>query len=118
MATAPSFDERKLQEALDAARRAYETVDLAATPARIPQDTGELVYLGGCVSVTVENNRICLNLPLGIGHYCLPLPISFPDGTAAEACIHLCTTFGIPTGLKLTITIAGHVVVQKTFLKC
>ncbi len=118
MTTAPCFDERKIQEALDAARRAYERVDLTATPAGIPKDTGTTIYCVGCVSVTVKNNQVCLNLPFGIGHYCFPLPISFPDGTVAEACLYICTIFGIVTGFKVTVTIKGYTVVEKTFFKC
>ncbi|GIX17867.1 MAG: hypothetical protein KatS3mg119_2053 [Rhodothalassiaceae bacterium] len=83
MATAPSFDERRIQEALDTARAHHEKLALEVSPAGLPQDTGELAVSAGCVSITVENNQVCLNLPLGIGHYCLPIPVSIPNGTAA-----------------------------------
>jgi hypothetical protein len=44
--------------------------------------------------------QTCLNLPLGIGKVCLPVPSSVPNGTAAEACIGICTTWKIPTCIR------------------
>lgn len=119
MATHHSFDDKAIAAALDAMRAHYDAETLSARGKQIDAaDDGHISLAGGCISVTVENGKVCLNLPLGIGKYCLPIPSIIPDGTAAEACIHICTTWGIPTGVKVTISVAGKVIVQKTFLKC
>lgn len=119
MATHYTFDDDKIGAALEAARQVH-SADVLAERARSldPADDGHLSISGGCIAVTVEDGKICLELPLGIGKYCLPIPSVFPDGTAAQACIHICTTWGIPTGVRVTVSIAGHVVIEKTFLKC
>lgn len=113
------FDQKAIDSALEAVQRHYEPGYLAE-PANtiLPIDDGHLHIAAGCISVTVGNGKICLNLPLGIGKYCLPIPSIFPDGTAAQACISLCTTWGIPTGVRITISVAGKVIIEKTFLKC
>ncbi|SPJ28985.1 hypothetical protein [Falsiruegeria mediterranea] len=111
-----SFDDKAIQSALDAARAHFDgVVDASAVN---PADDGHLAVAGGCISVTVEDGKVCLNLPLGIGKYCFPIPSIIPNGTAAEACLHICTTFGIPTGVRVTISVAGKVIVTKTFGKC
>ncbi len=119
MADYPGFDEEKVQHALDAAQRHNDAVGLQNS------DGGPNILAGGefavqaqRISVTVKNNKVCLNLPLGIGSVCLPIPVSIPDGTAAEACLSICTTWGIPTGVKVTVSVAGHTIVTKSFGKC
>lgn len=81
-------------------------------------DSGELFVQAQCISVTVSGGKICLNLPLRIGRVCLPIPSFVPNGTAAQACIGICTTWGIPTGVRVTVSVAGRTVVSKTFGKC
>jgi hypothetical protein len=119
MATYHDFDDKAVASALEAARNYHNPQMLMAKADKLdPLDDGHLSLAGGCISVTVQNGSICVNLPLGIGSICLPIPSIFPNGTAAQACVSICTTWGIPTGVKVTISIAGVVVVQKTFLKC
>lgn len=119
MASYPGFDEEKVQQALQAASQHNETVGVAtADGAPNILGGGEYAVLAECISVTVGNHKVCLNLPLGIGSVCIPIPISVPDGTAAEACLHICTTWGVPTGVKVTISVAGHTIVSKSFGKC
>lgn len=119
--TVHSFDEEAINAALEAASGHFDaqlsagTVDTGTLSAF---DDGHLALAAGCISVTVENGKICLNLPLGIGKYCLPIPSVIPDGTAAEACLRICTTWKIPTGVGVTISVAGKVIVSKTFGKC
>lgn len=79
---------------------------------------GEFSILAQCISVSVANHKICLNLPLGIGKVCLPIPINVGNGTAAKACLSICTRFGIPTGVKVTISVGGTVIVTKKFGLC
>ncbi len=111
------FDDKKIQDALDAAKNHFSEVD-AATVDLSKTHVSDIEIAGGCISVTVENNKVCINLPLGFGKHCLPIPVSIPDGTAGEACIHICTTWGIPTGLKVTVKVGGVTVVSQTFGKC
>ena len=89
-----------------------EAVDTAIAAARLQKDVagfnrsdepalaagGHFLVTAECISVTVEDNQVCLTLPLGIGNVCLPMPVSVPNGTAAQACLAICSTFGIPTG--------------------
>ena len=110
------FDNDKIQAALDTAHSHYsERKNAAAT---LVSEDGHLSLAGGCIAVTVENGKVCINLPLGFGKYCFPIPSFIPSGTAAEACINVCTTWDLPTGIRVTITIAGKVIVSKSFGKC
>ena len=119
MATFHSFDDRAIAAAMEAAASMYDDQALAAKSREIdPFDDGHISIAAGCISVTVENGKICLNLPLGIGKFCLPIPSIIPNGTAAEACVSLCYTWKIPTGVRVTISVAGKVIITKTFLKC
>ena len=74
-----------------------------------------------CVSVVTANNRVCLRLPV-VGNVCLPFPIPVPSGTAAQACISVCTKgfgpFKVPTGACATVSIAGRQLVRKCFGIC
>lgn len=115
----PGFDQEKIDHALEAANRHNDTVGLRTSDGSPNiMGGGEYSALAECISVTVKNNKICLNLPLGIGSVCIPIPLSVPDGTAAQACLHICTTWGIPTGVKVTVSVAGVQIVSKTFGKC
>ena len=109
------FDEEHINQALEAVKAHY--ADRPAAEFSTPQET-ELAISGGCISLKVENGQVCVELPLGFGKVCLPIPIRFPDGTVAEACLHICTTWGIPTGVKVTVSIGGVTIVTKTFGKC
>jgi len=112
-----SFDDEKIQQALDSAKNHFEALGAA------PQDLGNthvscVSLAGGCISVTVENNKVCVDLPLGLGKHCLPIPLSVPNGTAAQACLNICTTWGIPTGVSVSVKVAGVTVVSQSFGKC
>lgn len=121
MTTYHEFDKAKIEEALDAVK-----ADGELARAIYARDTGEhgpvfaaeeYSVLAQCISVTVQGHQICLNLPI-VGKKCISVPVSLPSGTAAQACLSICTHWGIPTGVKVTISVAGHVVVTKTFGKC
>ena len=119
MANYPSFNEEKIQQALEAASRHNDTVGVkTAGDAPNLLAGGEYAALAQCISVTVGDHKVCLNLPFGIGSVCIPLPISVPEGTAAQACLSICTTWGIPTGVKVTVSVGGVTVVTKSFGKC
>jgi len=81
-------------------RRAHhEQLGLAAMDASGSSTAvGRLSLSGGCISVTVEAEKVCLNLPLGYEKYCFPISVKFSNGTTAEARINIFTTWDIPTG--------------------
>jgi hypothetical protein len=113
------FDPQAIQHALDAAKAHNEHLGFTGANANMSLAAGgEFSISAQCISVTTADHKICLNLPLHIGRVCLPLPVSVPNGTAAQACLSICTTFGIPTGVKVTVSVAGHIVITKSFGKC
>jgi hypothetical protein len=113
------FDDKAVTSALAAAAEHNDTfgVSAAGGPANL-QAGGEFFISAQCISIKVVNHRVCLSLPLGIGNVCLPIPNFVPSGTAVQACLGICTTFGFPTGVRITVTALGHVVVKKTFGRC
>lgn len=72
----------------------------------------EYVMLAECISVNVEDGKVCLRLPLGIGKECLDIPDWIPDGEAARACISIVykTILGvkIPTGVNACVYVANQ----------
>lgn len=113
------FDQDQIDAAIAAARSHYDQTSIMTEGAPAPaHDDGHMAMAAGCISVAVEDHKICINLPLGLGDVCIPIPSFIPDGTLAEACLHICTTFGIPTGVKVTISVAGKTIVSKSFGKC
>lgn len=119
MAEIYSFSDQAVQGALETAKRPYDQERLRGlAESSSPTQIGELSVLAECISVTVGDNEVCINLPLGLGSHCIPIPISFPNGTAAQACLSICTTWGIPTGAKVSVIIAGVTVVSQGFGKC
>jgi hypothetical protein len=113
------FDDAAVTSALAAASEHNESfgVSAAAGPANLAA-SGEFFISAQCISVKVVNHKICLSLPLGIGNICLPVPNFVPSGTAVQACLGICTTFGFPTGVSVTLSALGHVIVKKSFGKC
>jgi len=119
MATFHKFDEQAITSALETARRFYDqkTLDAQARTINLADD-GHLRITAQCISVTVNGGQVCLELPLGLGKFCFPVPPVFPNGTVGQACLSICTTWGIPTGVRVTVSIAGNVILEKTFGKC
>ncbi len=111
----PSFSADAINQALEAAQRHSQARMLTAVNHETPLDDGALKVSASCISVTVQNGQVCLNLPLGIGSVCLPIPSGIPNGTACQACIDICTKWGIPCGVEASVSVAGHVVVSKGF---
>ena len=120
MASYPTFDDAKVQAAIQTAQAHNSAEGLAATDTSAPNllAGGEFSVAAECVSVTVENGQVCLQLPLGIGGICLPVPGWVPSGSAAQACLDICTTWGIPTGVRVTVSVAGQQIISKVFGKC
>lgn len=112
--TLPSFDDAIIQQTLDAARQYGQKrhAEMMAGPLKL--EDGALKLAAQCVSVTVTNGQICLNLPI-VGSQCLPIPSWIPNGTAAQACLHICTHWGIPCGIEVTVSVANREILKKGF---
>jgi hypothetical protein len=114
------FDNQAIQEAVDAAREAAaEQVQIASgDPTALDLTAGqasEVTIQAACISVTVSNRRVCVNLPFGFGQACLPIPISIGEGTSARACLDVRTFLGIPTGVCVSVHVGQSQVVRKCF---
>ena len=110
-----SFSDEDVSSALQAAKEPYEGQDLQALTEISTTESPNLTLLAACISVTVRNHRVCLNLPFGIGRRCIRLPFNIPNGTAAQACLSICTIFGIPTGVCVRVRVGGVTVVNQCF---
>jgi len=114
---APSFSTQAINQALEAAQT-YSKAQVQMTAAVTHEtqlDDGTLQMAAQCISVTVSNHQICLNLPFGLGKKCLPVPGFIPNGTACQACLHICTKWGIPCGVEITVSAGGHQILKKNF---
>lgn len=110
----PSFDEKAIRQSLEAAQQHGESLRAEADAGGLVD--GALTVAGGCVSVTVKNGQVCVNLPFPISKkVCLPVPSWIPNGTAAEACLQICTKWGVPCGVEVTVSVAGKQIVKKGF---
>jgi hypothetical protein len=119
MAEYYKFDDKAVENAIAAAQADFgrEGVHgLAATEHGGVR--GEMSLLAECVKVTVEDHKVCVELPLGLGKHCISIPVSIPDGTAGQACLRICTTWGIPTGVEVSVVIGGITIVSQKFGKC
>jgi hypothetical protein len=73
------------------------------------QETAPESYiLADCVSVTVEKNKVCLELPLDLGKKCIDIPARIPNGTAVSACVSVKKKFGVPVGVNFCIYLADE----------
>jgi hypothetical protein len=117
--TTYKFNEVAISNAVDAAKKSHEQNQLKSTSAdaNIGKETN-LQVSAECISITTEDHKVCINLPLGFGNFCFGIPVSIPDGTVGQACLSICTTWGIPTGIKVTIEIGGITIVSQSFGKC
>jgi hypothetical protein len=112
------FDKTAIEEAHALARQHEEMHAQALAGGEMGlSDSGALSLRAQCISVTSDGHQICLNLPI-VGKKCLPLPVKIPSGTALQVCLDICYTWKIPTGVKVTVSAGGHVILTKTFGKC
>ena len=119
MTSYQEFSAQSIEQALDTARMHNEIVGVTtADGSPNIAGGGEFSVLAECATVTVSGGRVCLNLPLGIGQVCIPIPISFPDGTVAKACLSICSTWGIPTGVQVTVSVAGQTGGRQSLGRC
>lgn len=78
---------------------------------------GTMQIMAQCISVTTANRKICISLPV-VGKRCLTVPVNIPNGSVGKACLSICTKFGIPTGVRVSVTIGGVTVVRQSFGLC
>ena len=119
-----SFDEKAIADAIKSAQTTHS--DAAANAKGVAfgmaagggMQEGNLSMAAQCISVTTANHKVCITLPLGIGKRCFTLPVNVPNGTVGKACLSICTWHGIPTGVKVTVVVAGVTVISQSFGRC
>ncbi len=78
---------------------------------------GTMQIMAQCISVTTANRKICISLPV-VGKRCFTVPVNIPNGTVGKACLSICTKLGIPTGVRVSVTIGGVTVINQSFGLC
>ena len=107
-----SFDQKAIDEALALTKTSGAESLTAATGAgaaakiKFP-DSGQMSMTAQCITVTVKNSKVCLNVPFA-GSICIGVPKWVPNGKAVAACASVCTRFGVPTGVTVTLSIGGQ----------
>ena len=70
-----------------------------------------------CIGVGIVNRRVCLKVPV-VGNICMPV-VSVPLGNvSAQACVSVCTKWGVPTGACVSVKVSGHQVARQCFGWC
>ena len=119
-----SFSEDAIKDAIESAKATHS--DATANIKDVSFDIsksgsmydGSVQIAAQCISIKTANRKICITLPLGIGKRCFTLPINVPNGSVGKACLSICTTWGIPTGVRLSVVIGGVTVISQSFGKC
>lgn len=106
-----SFNEEAISNALEAASRTYGGIDFRDINTIPLASPSRLSIRAECLSVTVENNEICLELE-GVGETCIPLPLSVPNGTVAQACLDIEYW---PPGVCVTVEVGGIKILEACF---
>ncbi len=69
--------------------------------------TADFTIAAECISVTVTDGKICINLPLNLGRECIDIPDWVPNGSAASACLSIkykkVLGVKIPVGVKVCV---------------
>jgi len=112
--TYPEFSAEAIDQALEAARRHSSARIQAVSGQGLVFADGSLKVGAQCISVTVQNGQVCLNLPV-VGSECFSVPTWVPNGTAVQACLDICTKWGVPCGVEVTVSLAGQRILSKGF---
>jgi hypothetical protein len=113
-----SFDEQAISQAIETGQRHAQMLQSRSDGHQIGADKGELKVSAQCISITVNNGEVCLNLPLGLPSVCIPVPSWVPNGATVQACLSICTVLGIPCGVEVTVSFNGNQLLQKGFGCC
>src|SRR4051794_40072699 len=114
-----SFSEEEINRTVETARRPYEGVNLRSAEVMsgdLALKSGTASFRAQCLEIVSQGNQVCLRLPFGLPPLCVP--IDLPDGTAVQACLDICTHWGIPTGVCVSLTVAGNQIFRQCFLWC
>lgn len=112
------FPQENFDKAVALAQRSTEGVDLRSASMLTPEmalRAGPANFSAGCISLVSTGSQVCLRIPI-VGDLCVP--VDLPDGTAAQACVDVCTHWGIPTGVCLKVSVAGDVIFSQCFGWC
>ena len=105
MAELPTFNQAKF----DAAWKRYDGLAFEAEDA-VAYSSFSL--LAECIEASIENGKVCVGLPLGLGKQCVDVPDWVPSGSIARACVSIKykTIFGVkvPIGVELCIYVADQ----------
>ncbi len=78
----------------------------------------QVLISSGCIGVKVRNAKVCVDLPLHFGKHCISIPKKYTDGTLAQVCVHICSKWHIPKGVKVVVNIEGNQVASASFGDC
>lgn len=113
------FSEEAISNAIEAAKGIHHENQLNAAHPDFDLKNGGCIQVSAeCISIVTKNHKVCLELPFKLGRHCISVPVNIPDGTAGKACLTICTTWGIPTGVKVSVVIGGITVISQSFGKC
>lgn len=71
-----------------------------------------------CVGASVNSGgQVCFTLPV-VGSICVPVSTPIPQGASVQACGNICTVFGIPTGISVSVTALGIQVYSNSWGYC
>lgn len=77
--------------------------------------TAEITALAQCISLEVEDHKVCVKLPLGLGKQCIDVPDWIPNGEAARVCLSINFIGVLPRGVKICVYVANQEIVCKNF---
>jgi hypothetical protein len=112
------FPQENIDRVLALAGRSSEGIDLRSADMLAPEmalQAGPASFSAGCIGLVSQGSQVCLRVPI-VGDLCVP--VDLPDGTFAEACVDLCTHWGIPTGVCVRIRAAGANIFSQCFGWC
>lgn len=78
------------------------TNTIESVQSQLKSSNVEALSLSACVGASYRNGDVCFDFPV-FGNVCVGVPISIPANASLRVCGDVCTTWGIPTGLKITL---------------